>query len=29
MFKEVMLNPDSAAVSYYQQMIDGIEKADE
>ncbi len=29
MFKQIMENPDSAAISYYQQMIDGIERADD
>ncbi len=29
MFKQLMENPDEAAVSYYQQMIDGIEKAED
>ena len=29
MFNEIMLNPKDSTLSYYQQMIDGIEKAED
>lgn len=29
MFEQAMSNPDDAAISYYQQMIDGIEKVED